>query len=257
MKKSFMKPLAVLLLLAVTFMACSSKYPGFDKTSTGLYYKLYKVGSDTVKPKNGDWISLHYKMSGVSKGKDTLLFESKKQSPDAIRMQLPASDYKGDIYEGLRMLSAGDSATFLINADSLFRKTFRQGMRPRFIDTNSMVTFSVHVLTVDKPEALKKKEQDDLQAYLKTNNVTVQPTASGVYYIEKTAGSGIKIDTGCQVKLHFKVSLINGKQIFSSFERPDPIQFSYGKRFDTPGLNEAIGLMKKGTKATVIVPSSM
>ncbi len=257
MKKAFIKPFAIVMLIAVTFMACSSKYPGFDKTDSGLYYKLFKVSKDTVKPKTGDWISMYYKMAGVSKGKDTLLFDSKKQSPDPIRMQLPVSDYKGDIYEGIKMLSPGDSAIFLIPADSLFKKTFRQGPRPAFIDTNSMISFTVHLLTCDNPESLKKKEKDQLDTYLKTNNITVAPNASGVYYIEKTAGSGMKIDSGCQVKLQFKVSLIDGKQIFSSFDRPEPLQFTYGKRFDTPGLNEAIGLMKKGTEATVVVPSAM
>lgn len=257
MKKAFIKPFAVLLLIAVTFMACSSKYPGFDKSDSGLYYKIYKVSKDTAKPKTGDWIALHYKMSAVSKGKDTLLFESKKQSPEAIRMQLPPSDYKGDIYEGLKMLSPGDSATFLLNADSLFKKTFRQPSRPPFVDTNSMVSFTVVLVSSDNPEALRKKEQEALQNYIKTNNITAQPTASGIYCIETAPGSGMKIDSGCQVKVNFKVSTIEGKQIFSTFDRPEPVSFTYGKRFDTPGLNEAVGMMKKGTKATVIVPSNM
>ena len=257
MKKAFVQPFAIFWLVAATFMACSSKYPGYDKTESGLYYKIFKVATDTVKPRTGDWISLDYRMNGISKGKDTLLFNSKSQNQGPIRMQLPPSDYKGDIYEGLRMLSPGDSASFILNADSLFRKTFRQPVRPAFIDTNSMVTFTVHLLTVENAEGMMKKEQESLREYISKNNISVQPTATGIYFIEKAAGTGMKIDSGCQVKLHFRVSLIDGKEIFSSFNRPDPLQFVYGRRFDTPGLDEGVGMMKKGGKATIVVPSSM
>ena len=40
-------------------------------------------------------------------------------------------------------------------------------------------------------------------------------------------------------------------------DRPEPLKFQYGQKFDTPGLEEAVGTMKKGSKAKVIVPSNM
>ena len=102
-----------------------------------------------------------------------------------------------------------------------------------------------------------KKEQDELAKYLKDKNITVQPTASGLYFVEALAGKGVKIDSGSWVTLQFKVSLIDGKQLFSSYDRPEPIGFEYGKRFDTKGIEEAIGNMKKGGKGTAIVPSKL
>jgi FKBP-type peptidyl-prolyl cis-trans isomerase len=198
-----------------------------------------------------------YKSKGKGKGKDTTLFDSKKQMGTPVRFQIPRSDFKGDIYEGIKMMSAGDSASFMISADSLFLKTFKMAKRPPMIDSNSFINFYVHLLTVDSPISLQKKEAESLQNYLTTNKVTVQPSPSGIYYIETAPGKGMKIDTGCGVKIQFKVSLTDGKQIFSTYDRPEPVSFQYGKRFDTPGLEEAIGWMKKGTKATVIVPSKM
>jgi FKBP-type peptidyl-prolyl cis-trans isomerase len=257
MKKVIFNPFAIFLLVAMTSFACSSKFSGYDKTESGLYYKLYKAGKDTIKPKVGDWVSLEMKYTYKIKGKDTTLFDSKKQMGTPVRFQVPRSDFKGDIYEGIRMLSAGDSADFIISADSLFLKTFKMAKRPPMIDSNSYINFFVHLLTVDSPQNLEKKEGESLQSYLSTNKITVQPSAEGIYYIEETAGKGMKIDSGCQVKLQFKVSLTDGKQIFSTYDRPEPVTFQYGKRFDTPGLEHAIGLMKKGTKATVIVPSKM
>lgn len=257
MKKVLFQPLAVILLVVFASLACSSKYPGFDKTDSGLYYKLYKVSKDTIKPKVGDWVTLDYKLVVKSKSKDSVLLDSKKTPQGSVRLQIPPSDYKGDLYTGMSMMSAGDSAVFIIPADSLFKRTFKQPSRPPFVDSNSVVQFYVNLKLIENPADLMKKEQETLTKYIQSNNITVAPTPSGIYFIETAKGKGLKIDTGVMVKIHFTVSLIDGKQIFSTHERTEPIEFEYGKRFDTKGLEEAISMMTKGGKAKVVVPSVM
>jgi len=253
MKKVFVNPLVIVMLVALTMLACSSKYPGYDKTKTGLYYKLYKVSKDTVKAKVGDWVSLTMRYVY----KDSTLFDSKKVMGTPVRFQLPPSDFKGDIYEGIHMMSAGDSAGFIVNADSLFTKTFRQPKRPKFIDSNSVIHFYITLLSVDSPQAMMKKEEQDILKFMTDKKVTVAPSPSGVYYIEQLQGKGVKIDSGMWITANFKVSLIDGKQIFSSADRGEPMKFEYGKRFDTRGFAEGIGHMVKGGKATLVVPSKM
>jgi FKBP-type peptidyl-prolyl cis-trans isomerase len=254
MKKMIVNPLVIVMLVALTMLACSSKYPGYDKTATGLYYKLYKVSKDTTKAKLGDWVSMNMSY----KYKDSTLFNSKVAMQGApVRFQLPASDFKGDIYEGIRMLSVGDSADFIINADSLFTKTFKQPKRPPFIDTNSVVHFYITMLSIDSPATMMKKEEDALKKYLEDNKISVAPAPSGLYFIETAQGKGAKIDSGVWVKANFKVSLIDGKQIFSTEERGEPMEFEYGKRADTPGFEEGVSKMLKGGKATLIVPSQI
>ena len=159
MKNTFFKLVVVIMAVAVT-ASCSSKYPGFKKTDSGLYYKLYTVAKDTVKPKVKDWITMEYKLVVTSKGKDSTFINSKKSQQGPLRMQVPPSDYKGDIYEGMRMLSAGDSGEFIVNADSLFKKTFRQGSRPKYIDTNSVAKFFIHMITISSPQDMEKKEKE-------------------------------------------------------------------------------------------------
>ncbi|MCX6279724.1 MAG: FKBP-type peptidyl-prolyl cis-trans isomerase [Bacteroidetes bacterium] len=253
MKKVFVNPLVMVMLVALTMLACSSKYPGYDKTETGLYYKLFKVSKDTVKPRQGDWVSLNMRYSY----KDSTLFNSKTAMNTPVRFQLPKSDFKGDIYEGIKMLSVGDSADFIINADSLFTKTFRQPQRPPFIDSNSIVHFYITLLSVDSPVTLIKKEEESLKKYIEEKKITVVPTNSGLYFIETLPGQGAKIDSGCWVKANFKVSLIDGKQVFSTLDRGEPMEFECGKRFDTPGFEEGITKMLKGGKATLVVPSKI
>jgi FKBP-type peptidyl-prolyl cis-trans isomerase len=252
MKNTFFKLVTLVMMIAIT-ASCTSKYPGFKKSDSGLYYKVYKVGKDTVKPKVRDWISMEYKLVVKSKGKDSTFIDSRKSQQGALRMQLPPSDYKGDIYEGMRMLAAGDSGEFIVNADSLFKKTFRQTIRPKYIDTNSVAKFSIHMITIDSPQALQKKEKETLDKFIADNKITVAPQPSGLYYIEQVEGKGIKIDSGCQVIYNVKISMVSGKQVFGQ----DSMKFVYGKRPDMTGFLEGIKLMKKGGKARLILPSQL
>lgn len=251
MRRFVVYPFALMLIVAIAMLACSSKFPGYDKTESGLYFKLFKVSKDTIKPRIGDYVTLNMRYSY----KDSTLFDSKSAMNTPVRFQLPVSDFKGDIYEGIAMLSPGDSADFIVSADSLFMKTFRQPQCPPFIDSNSVLHFYVTLLSVDPPGSLIKKEQAAMAEYLEAKKITATPTESGLYYIETLAGKGAKIDTGSWVKVHFSVSLIDEKPIFSTYDRQEPMEFEYGKKFDTEGFEEGVGKMLKGGKATLIVPS--
>ncbi|HNW75381.1 MAG TPA: FKBP-type peptidyl-prolyl cis-trans isomerase [Bacteroidales bacterium] len=255
MKKVFFNPLAILVMVALTSLGCTSKFPGFDKTESGMYYKLYKVSTDTVKAKTGDFVTLEMRYTTE---KDSLLFDSKVQMNGApVQFTLPPSDFKGDIYEGMRMMSPGDSAVFIVSADSLFRKTFRQQSLPPFIDSNSVIKFHIYLKDCQPLKKLMEAEKSKIAKYMADNKITATPTESGLYYIESQKGKGPKIDTGMFVKMNFVVGTIDGNKIFSTSDRNEPVRMEYGKPFDTPGFEEGIIKMTKGSKATMIVPSEL
>lgn len=255
MKKLIILLNVLIFMVLIPFYAFSALlFPG----DPGLGSYQEQMTKDTLKPKSGDWISLHMIYSAKIKGVDTILYDSKifqKGSP--LLIQLPPPEFKGDLFEKIMTLSRGDSGIFEINADSLFLKTFRAPQRPAFIDSNGVVTFRVTLLSIDSPEDMKKREEANLNKYLEEKKITTQPRPSGIYFLETDPGNGLKVDTGCMVKLNLRVFLIDGKLLYNSADRPDPIKFKYGKRFDTRGVDEAIGLMKGGGKATIIVPSKM
>lgn len=255
MKKVLINPVTVLVMVALTSLACSSKFSGFDKTNSGLYYKIYSVSDDTAKAKTGDFISLDMKYATES---DSVLFDSKTgMGGKPIRFQLPPSDFHGDLYEGIRMLSPGDSAEFMINADSLFTLTFKMPKRPEFIDSNAFLKFYVTLHSAESLERMQAKEKELLNRYLESNGITNEPLGSGLYYIESVPGSGNAIDSGNMVIFHFDLHLTDGTKIFSSRERGEPMQFEFGNPFDTPGFDQGIGMMKKGGKSKFIVPSNI
>ena len=80
MKRIFVYPFAIVMLMAVTMISCSSNYPGYDKTASGLYYKLFKVSKDTIKPKPGDFVSLTMRYTY----KDSVLFDSRTDRKSVV-----------------------------------------------------------------------------------------------------------------------------------------------------------------------------
>ena len=255
MKKLMFNPLTLSVMIALTSLACSSQFSGFDKSETGLYFKIYQVGDDTAKAITGDYVTLDMKY--MTEG-DSVLFDSKISGMgQPISFQIPPSDFPGDLYEGIRMMTPGDSAVFMISADSLFTKTFKMPTRPEFIDSNSYMTFFVTLHSAESMESMQANEKEVLKAYLEAQQITEKPLPSGVYFLEAKKGNGKKIDTGDIVRIQFDLTLANGAKVFSSKDRGEPMQLTYGQPFDTPGFDEGIGYMTAGGQAKFIVPSEM
>jgi len=101
-------------------------------------------------------------------------------------------------------------------------------------------------------EQLRKNEVIEREQYLKDNNITVAPTKSGLYYIETSEGTGEIPTEGVNVEVIYEGSLLDGS-IFDS----GTFKFRYGVGLVIPGFDEAISYMKKGGKATAIIPSEL
>lgn len=106
---------------------------------------------------------------------------------------------------------------------------------------------------MDKAE----KEQELLQAYLQENNIDVEPTSSGLYYIEIEKGNGDSPKPGSVVILHYEGRLIDGEVFDSSYERGEPFSFTLGAGEVIRGWDEGVSYMKEGGKAQLIIPSHL
>ena len=260
MRNNFLKLAFVTGIALIAFASCSSKYPGFKKTKDGMYYKFHVQNSDSTLAKKDEILTLFLKYSY----KDSTIFASKGE----MMLPLGPSEYKGDIFAALAMMHKGDSASFMINADSFFMKTARMPQRPPFIDSNSMLKFDVRMVNhqskdvIEKIMAKKKqiameKEPARIAAYLKANNVTVQPTKDGLYVVEDVKGKGPKPGPKDYLKVHYSVSTIEGKLFYSSFKNPEPHVMQMEGQFETAGLKEGLSLLNKGSKAHLILPSKL
>ena len=109
------------------------------------------------------------------------------------------------------------------------------------------------------PEVQAQLKKDDvlLQEYAKKNNLTLQKTPSGVYYQILKEGAGPKAKTGQTVSVNYNGTLLSGKLFDSSDKAGKPIEFPIGQGQVIPGWDEGIALLNKGSKAILLIPSSL
>jgi FKBP-type peptidyl-prolyl cis-trans isomerase len=267
MKKRISISFMAIIATALFFIACNSKYPGFTKADSGYYYKFYTENKDSLKPVEGNLMTLKIRWRVKVNEKDSVLYDS-KSNPKAFVIPLTKPGYKGDLYEALAMTHKGDSVTFVIKADSFYLKTARYPELPKIIDSTSMLYFDIKVINIQSTEQMEKErlaeaallqkaEPEKLNQYIAMNNITTKPLPSGLYFMETKAGTGRGIAKGDMVKLNYSVSLLDGKQLFSTVQQGGPMPVEFGKPFENKGLEEAVGMMKKGGTAKVIVPSAL
>lgn len=258
------KHLVMLLSIGmVAFFYACSEYPGFKKNDDGLYSKFHVKGDDTTTLSTGMILTLKLKYEI----NDSVLFNSDDMN-EKFMLPLEIPSYKGDIYSALAMMKPGDSATFISSADSFFMKTVRLPQVPDSAFIGKNIYFHIKLISALTNEQLQAEKQAEfellkveetakLESYITENNVSVAPLESGLYFIEHVKGSGKKPKETDIVKIHFKVSDLDGKVFFSSIDQGEPMRWEAGKVFDNEGATEALNLMSVGSKAMAIVPSSL
>ena len=246
----------------LTLNACGSKK---QKTANGLEYEILVKGDGRQA-----------QLDDIIKGK--LILSSNGNIVLSVDESMPIfyiqqSIYPGDLNEGLLMLREGDSASFYIPADSLSKY---MGGLPAEVEDYMVYTIKVDKLYTQeeleleeaaKEAAALETEQAAIAQYLKENSITVAPEESGIYFISNKKGSGKTIAQGQTVKVNYVGKLLNGKLFDTNIEsiakennvynpqRPyEPMEVPAGKGQLIPGFDEALLMMKKGGKATVIIP---
>jgi FKBP-type peptidyl-prolyl cis-trans isomerase len=83
----------------------------------------------------------------------------------------------------------------------------------------------------------------------------VQTTASGLQYEVITGGSGPRPGTADRVRVHYRGTLIDGKEFDSSYRVGQPVTFQVGGVI--PGWTEGLQLMPVGSKYRLVVPPAL
>lgn len=273
MKRSILSMAVVAMLLLGTMCACGEKspYPGFQKTQNGLYYQFFEKNEGAL-PQNGDLLEVLF----ACIINDTNVYIP--AMPNIIQLQ--ESSFPGDLFEGLAMMHKGDSASFIVNIDSTFKKMMRQPQLPEGFTSTDVMRFNVRVndfypeseylmhyaakvKKANEERSAKLKEEhpeetaiaaQQLAEYLAKNKIEVEPTPSGLYYVMTQEGNGEKPEAGQIVKVHYTGKLLDGTVFDSSVERGEPISIPIGVGNVIPGWDEGIMMMSKGEKAMLYIP---
>jgi len=79
----------------------------------------------------------------------------------------------------------------------------------RLLTFLSMALVNLTIACEEDSESKKEKEKRLLEEFLLTNDITVEPTASGLYYVETKTGTGAQPQTGESVSVHYMGRLIH------------------------------------------------
>jgi FKBP-type peptidyl-prolyl cis-trans isomerase FkpA len=258
------------LFLAIAAAGCfkENRWPGYSITESGLHYKLHKFGDGSRKPAEGEFLVLRM---AFRTEKDSVFIDTYSSSHDGrITVPFTKAPFMGSFEEGIAMLSEGDSATFIVSADSLFRKVFKVPM-PFFVSEGGMVKVDVKLEKILSSKEYEKKldeqnsvaEDRDLEehkllnSYLEQHHFSLSPLDNGIFYVPLEEGTGSMAERGKTVVVSWKGYFLNGK-MFESTIAGSPFEFTLGQQGQVlKGLELGICLMKEGGKAKFILPSHL
>jgi len=272
--------LIVLGLAALAFTSCKQ----FKKGEGDLHYIIHE---DKEGPtiKEGDFIA--FKVIQKTE-EDSVMFNSEDMGRPAYTAQ-QKSLFKGDFATAFGMLSEGDSATFKINLDSLQAKmnmpkpTNTKGkyivlnikidkVIPKGKQTEAQMQAKVEQFFKAETEKAKNREGAIINNYVSSKDLKPTTTVSGLKYVITKEGNGAKPVVGDTVELNYTGRFLTGenkmfdtsvKEVAQKENKIDamrpykPIKVPAGMNTTIPGFDEALLLLNKGAKASVIIPSKL
>lgn len=217
---------------------------------SGLFYVMEKEGTGDLSPNKQSMITAHYHGTLL----DGKVFDSSVERGSPFEFTL-GRVIKG-WQEGIPLLKKGGKGKFFIPSEMAY------GSRGagKDIPPNSVLIFDIELIDFMSPEEktaqLQAKEAQSITNYITEKGLDAQKTESGLYYVVVKEGEGDETPTrNSKITAHYHGTLLNGTIFDSSVDRGEPFVFQLGRVI--PGWQEGIGLMKKGGKAKLIIPSHL
>ena len=276
-----MRNISLLAIVAILFSSCGQD---FKKGEKGLEYKITATGSGE-KVKIGNFMQMHVCQIISNGKKDTIVNDTRKNGAPIIE-PFDSTSIPPEYFKIIGQLRKGDSLTIRLLVDSMYKDN--PGAMPPFMKKGNYFLTTVKLLDVFKNQAqmeiarkkdfqikmekdsieniqILAKEDKELQAYFKKNNITgLQKTKLGTYVQIIQPGTGAMIDTSVVVETKYTGSLLNGKKFDSntdsSFKHTEPFKVNMTNDYTLgspviKGWTDGLMLLNKGAKAKFYVPS--
>lgn len=244
--------LAILLVATVVFSSCGNKnYKGYKQAENGVYYQVLEQGDVNGKtPQLGNFL---YITASYFSNNDSIQKFEERDLVDVMRDHA----FEGDIYDAYSIMHEGDHMKFAIKADSFFiAMGISLEQLPFSISDEDVIYFDVKMNKIKTEEDFQQEEAEATAQYIADNNITVEPTASGLYFIKTQDGKGKMASIGDTLVIEYTGKFLDGQTFDSSVGR-EPLTFVLGSQPMIPGFEEAVQMMNKGTKATILLPSAL
>ncbi len=213
-------------------------------TQSGVHYVMEKEGAGG-SPTVADEVTCHYKGTLL----DGTEFDSSygRGTPATFKLSQVIKGWQ----EGIPMLKKGGKGILLIPSEL----AYGSNARPK-IPANSVLVFEVELLDFNKPVNQMEKDVAKIKEYIATQkDQKFKTTPGGVYYRIDKEGDGASPTINDQVTCHYKGTLLNGSEFDSSYSRGQAAEFPL--KGVIKGWQEGIPMLKKGGKATLLIPSEL
>ncbi len=221
---------------------------------------LFLKKKEGKKAEVGDGLQVHLIYKNES---DSVLFDSKTMG-DEFTLELTESPFEGSLEEGFAMLGEGDSAAFLIVADSVYKNVFHQPLPPGTpkgskmridVRLNKVLTPREYKSYINQNEKAEVIDEDtQIRMYMANNQISAAPDENGLYFISFVDGSGKQPQPGDSVEVSYLVRSLSG-ELFDQSDKG--YKFKMGDSIMVAGWNLGIAKMKEDGKARFIIPSKL
>lgn len=235
----------------------------YKTTPGGVHYLFHKQQKKRhAAPGNpGDTYIVNLKFGAEGQG---LVFNSEAEGNGPIEYKVEAKRFNGDIVEAILMMSAGDSVTLYIPADSMYRDKFR----PEFAEEAGWLRYEIGVVAIYSPEELAARNREErlsrineelksLRSYLSENGHAEVFDADSVLIVWHRRGNGAKPLSGDLIGVHYRGKLLSGYTFDSSFDRNQPIFLNTASGMVIEGWERALPHLAEGDSATIYIPSPL
>lgn len=256
------------VLFSLFLVSCGqSEFEGYERTESGLLYKFHVRGTDTLKPIQGDVVTVRL----TKRLGDSILETTEGAFPNGVDQLLGQPLFKGSLEEGFSMLVINDSVTFLIPVDSVKKfypdvdslnkipagKYYSFDIRLTNIKSRELVLWEAQQKLKQYTDERHEREQKEMAQFIADNHIATKPTASGLYLTVITQGKGPYPKDGDSVVVHYTGTFLNGTVFDSSTRDGRPFGFTMGTKKVIEGWEQGIKMMRQGTKASLLIPSSL
>jgi FKBP-type peptidyl-prolyl cis-trans isomerase FkpA len=270
------------LALTVGVSTISSCQKSRVTEKDGIEFTYIKEGSE--KAPNGDFLLYNLE---ISTAKDSVIYSTLNQPFPGYLMANDSMTAQNGMDEIFLNLKKGDSITFKTTAKIIFNGNYPEYLKENDVLTvklgafdiksdSAMQAFYMEVMMAEQAKSAEKakvlvvEEGKKIEAYAAEKGLKVQKTENGLYYVIEKEGTGEATTPGTTMYVNYAGYLMDGtlfdtswpeiaksNNIFNEGRPYEPLPVNVGMGQVIPGWDEGLMLLKKGSKAKLLIPSPL
>lgn len=238
--------------VAIQKYLASNSITTAQKQPSGLYFVPVTTNASAPLATVNQVVSILY----TARLLDGTVIDATSQRDDTpVSFVFGVNRVLAGLEEGISLMHKGDKAVLLIPSGLAYGASSSST-----IPANSVVRFDIELTDLNPTFAVP--DDNLITRYLAKNKITTaQKQASGLYFVPTaTNPTGTPAAAGKTASVLYTGKLLNGTVFDATSQRNNtPFTFTVGAmpRQVIQGFDEGVGLMRKGEKATLLIPSGL